>query len=370
MYTCKFCNTEFKSRMSIMNHIIRTHKCTGQQYYDKFYKKKDEGLCENCKKETKFLNIDDGYAKCCCIKCAMPGRAKRNIEKYGYADNFHNPNIIKLSHSEQADKKRKATMKERYGVESYTSTKEFQQISKQYFQEHKKEITAKSKQTNIDKYGVSCNFKRQDIIEKNKVASHTPEVNEKRKQTTLKHFGVENVFQLPEVKEKAQRNSHTPEVMAKMHANRDYRQIAIKSAETKKKNGNRSTLELKFIYLCKEHNIKYIEEYSDDRYPFPCDFYLPDLDYFVELHGSWVHGGHIFNKRKDKQKLEKWQEKVKTSNYYKVALKTWTIKDPNKLKTAKKNNLNYILLWSLEDIDKWFELNCPKNKSYTTKGWL
>ena len=369
MFTCEICNKTYKSRMSIMNHIIRTHHYTGQQYYDEFYKQEQEGICENCKQPTKFLNIEDGYAKCCSIKCAMPGRAKRNIEKYGYADNFHNPNITKLSHSEQANEKRKATMKERYGVESYTSTKEFQQISKQYFQEHKKEIVAKSKQTNIDKYDVSCNFKRRDVIEKNKVASHTPEANEKRKQTTFRHFGVENIFQLPEVKEKAQINSHTSDAMAKMHANRDYRKIAVATAKTKKENGNKSKLELAFEQKCNELNIVYLAEYSDERYPFPCDYYLPNLDCFVEIHGSWVHTDHIYNKIKDKDLYNIWKNKSKTSNYYKSALKTWTQKDPAKLKVAEQNKLNYIILWNIDDINEWFSLKCPKCTKYETYTW-
>ena len=64
-----------------------------------------------------------------------------------------------------------------------------------------------------------------------------------------------------------------------------------------KQRRNRSKLEIEFAKLCKKKDIIYVEEYSDSRYPFPCDFYLPDLDYFIEIHGSWVHGGHLYNEK-------------------------------------------------------------------------
>ncbi len=346
MYTCEICNSTYKSRKSIMNHIIRTHHYTGQQYYDEFYKQEQEGFCENCKQPTKFLNIEDGYAKCCSIKCAMPGRAKRNIEKYGYPDNFHNPNIVKLSHSKEANNKREQTMLDRYGETSYTKTKDFKAKLLEYQKQNSKSMSKHRKQTMIDKYGVDSNFKRPEVMDKLKIASHTEEANAKRKQTTLKHYGVDCVFKLPEVQEKAQKNSHTPEAVAKIHANRDYRQIAIATAKTKKKNGNKSTLELAFEDHCKKKNIDFIAEYSDDRYPFPCDYYLPDLDCFVEIHGSWVHTDHIYNKIKDKDLYNLWKKKSKTSNYYASALRTGKQKDPEKRKTAKKNNLNYVILWN------------------------
>lgn len=367
MIECKICGKIYKSRMSIMNHIIRTHHYTGQQYYDEFYNKK--GYCENCGKPTKFLNIEDGYAKCCSIKCAMPGRAKRNMAKYGYPDNFHNPNIQKLSHSDEANAKRKQTMLNKYGVLFYTDTGDFRNKSLKYIKENKESIKQHRKQTMVAKYGVDSNFKRSEVIEKNKIASHTPEANNKRKQTNFQKYRVGCIFELPEIQEKAKTNSHTPEAIAKIHINRDYRQIAIATAKTKKKNGNKSTLELVFENYCKQLNLMYIEEYSDERYPFPCDYYLPTLDCFIEINGSWVHQDHIFNKNIDEELYKTWKQKSKNSKYYFSALKTWTEKDPAKLNIAKENNLNYIILWNLNDIHEWFYLNCPKCYKYETYTW-
>ena len=90
-----------------------------------------------------------------------------------------------------------------------------------------------------------------------------------------------------------------------------------------------------------------IRWYSDDRYPFVCDFYIPSKDLFIELDKHWTHGGHAFNELdlNDISKLEEWQERVKTSKYYKNAIYTWTILDVKKAKIAKKNNLNYKVIY-------------------------
>ena len=369
MFTCEICNKTYKSRMSIMNHIIRTHHYTGQQYYDEFYKQGQEGLCENCKQPTKFLNIEDGYAKCCSIKCAMPGRAKRNIEKYGYPDNFHNPKINKLSHTDKTNKKRKQTMLDRYGVDSYMKTIDFKNKSKVYQDKNKDSMKEHRQKTMIKKYGVKYNFNRKEVIDKNKIATTTNAAKEKRKHTLLERYGVDCILKLPEIQEKAQKNSHTPEAISKIHANRDYRQIAIATAKTKKENGNKSKLELAFEQKCNELNIKYIAEYSDERYPFACDYYLPDLDCFIEIHGSWVHTDHIYNKLQDKDLYNLWKNKSKTSKYYASAIRTWTQKDPTKLKFAEQNKLNYIILWNIDDINEWFSLKCPKCMKYATYTW-
>ena len=383
-YICKLCNNEYKSRMSLMNHIIRTHHYTGKQYFDEFFKCENDGFCENCGKPTKFLNIDDGYAKCCCIKCAMPGRAKRNLDKYGYTDNFHNPEILKKAHSKEANQKREQTMLDRYGCKSYLETDTVKQQAKEFYRKkynkdyyaQTDEYKKKVKKTSQEKYNVDYVLQSNEIKEKSKQSKLAKYGDQnynnrpKAEQTTLKKFGVRNVLTLPEVQEKAQRNSHTPEAIAKIHINRNYREIAIATAKTKKSNGNKSTNELEFESLCKLNNVKYIEEYSDERYPFPCDFYLPDLDCFVELHCSWVHNDHIYNEKEDKLLLAKWQEKAKYSNYYKSAIKTWTVKDVNKLNTAKQNKLNYIILWNTNDIQLWFAMNCPKCIKYETYTWI
>lgn len=99
-----------------------------------------------------------------------------------------------------------------------------------------------------------------------------------------------------------------------------------------------------YIYLCNKYgqdNI--IRQYTDERYPFACDFYIKSSDTFIELNLSWTHGGHHYDKdnEADKRKLAIWQEKAKQSDYYKKAIYVWTDLDVRKYQTAKQNNINY-----------------------------
>ena len=88
-----------------------------------------------------------------------------------------------------------------------------------------------------------------------------------------------------------------------------------------------------------------IYQYSDERYPFKCDFYIPSLDLFIEYNGYWTHGKHPFNpnSKTDLDILEKWENK--DNKQYKIAIKVWTETDPLKRNIAKEYNLNFIELW-------------------------
>lgn len=118
----------------------------------------------------------------------------------------------------------------------------------------------------------------------------------------------------------------------------------------------------------KNNNIKFIRQYKSSQYPFACDFYLTDYDTYIEIQGLWTHGGHPFDKnnQNDIDKLNFW--KSKKSEYYKDAIKTWTIRDVQKRNIAKNNNLNYYEFFSCRvcDIIKKFEyilINLSQNKA-------
>lgn len=121
-----------------------------------------------------------------------------------------------------------------------------------------------------------------------------------------------------------------------------------------KKNGHYSKLELYLEQFFTSNNIKYEPNYSKDpRYPFHCDFYLPEIDTFIEINNFWHHNSHFYdcNNDNDIKIANYWKEKSKEKPQYKVALEVWTIRDVNKRNCAIKNNLNYIVLWNKDDID-------------------
>lgn len=125
---------------------------------------------------------------------------------------------------------------------------------------------------------------------------------------------------------------------------------------TKKKNNSFHTSEIEqtlknvLFGMFGEDGIEH--QYRDPRYPFNCDFYIKLLDVFIEVNYTWTHGGHPFNPNDldDIYVLEQWQEKAKTSKYYKTAIKVWTETDAKKIQTAINNNLNYFVIYNKEDL--------------------
>lgn len=185
-------------------------------------------------------------------------------------------------------------------------------------------IKNKIKFTMIQKYGVDYSLQNKELL--------------KKQQNTMKtKFGVSCGFQISEVKERANINSHCSNAFSKRN--------------------KISKLETYIINNFNSNNINYVYQYSDDRYPYNCDFYLPDVDMFIEVNAHWTHGSHIFNinDENDINILKLWQEKAKTSNFYKNAIKTWTIRDIQKVHTANKNKLNYIILWNKVDVINFLE---------------
>lgn len=87
--------------------------------------------------------------------------------------------------------------------------------------------------------------------------------------------------------------------------------------------------------------------FDQERYPFVCDFYIKSADLFIEVNGTWTHGPEAFDldNIEHQKLLDKWKEKSKNSKYYKNAIYTWTVLDVRKKEIAKKNNLNYKVIY-------------------------
>lgn len=253
------------------------------------------------------------------------------------------------------DSKHRQTCLEKYGVEVASQSEEIKN----------KIIT-----TNIFKYGFKTPLQNIDIIQKCKITSllhygvdhpmKNKTIKENARKTCLQRYGVENPTQNQDIKNKIAETclikygvstplrlqdninkSHTPEVIDK-----------IISTKRKNKTFNTSKPEEElFLYIIKKFpNVK--RQYNkDNRYPWCCDFYIPELDYFIELNGIWTHGGHPYNinSKEDNFVLNIWKEKSKEHPFYSSAIKTWTIYDVNKRKIAKENNLNYKEVWSLQE---------------------
>ena len=172
---CRICNND-KDYKRLGPHLRQAHNLDTEQqqdYYDKYLKKKGEGVCLECGKPTKYWGLNRGYRQFCSVQCAtgeVMQKRKEEImlERYGHKYSWNIPEV---------QEKIKQTNLERYGVENAM----FSEVVKK-----------KVRETNMEKYGVP-------------VSSQSPIVKEKAKQTNLErygHLGVTHPTQLEEVKEK------------------------------------------------------------------------------------------------------------------------------------------------------------------------
>lgn len=233
------------------------------------------------------------------------------------------------------------------------------------------EVKDKIKTTLLNKYGVECSFQAEPVKEKirktslerygTEAPSQSETIKQKRKQTCIEKYGVSNPAKLEQTIEKMRETClkrygvdnfrKTERMRQVMQENLDERLAKTNESKRLNKTFNSSSAEDDYYQILIEtygqENV--VRQYSDERYPFACDFYIKSEDLFIELNLSWTHGFHKFdaNNEQDLRKLSIWQEKAKTSDYYKNAIQTWTERDIKKFEFAEKNNLNYKTIYNL-----------------------
>lgn len=206
--------------------------------------------------------------------------------------------------------------------------------------------------------------------------SQLPGVKVKRELTMLGLYGVINVFMDPHVQDKIKRGNvikYGFENPAKSDV------VKKKVALTKRRNGTfaasntEETLYSLLVDAFGENNV--VRQYSDrERYPFACDFYVPSRDLFIELNGTWTHGGRWYEGSEvDQQQVDKWQKK--DTVYFDNALYNWTVRDVAKREAAQRHNLNYVVFWdgseALTDATLWIAMGCPDGTDWQKMySWL
>ena len=68
---CEICGRECNRFIGLSSHITQKHKIKIKEYYDKYLKKENEGICLKCGKETKFIGLIYGYYKYCLFSCLL-----------------------------------------------------------------------------------------------------------------------------------------------------------------------------------------------------------------------------------------------------------------------------------------------------------
>lgn len=328
IFLCKECGREFKSQRSLSGHIRNRHHITVKEYYDKYLKKSpDEGICF-CGNPTIFLGTKYGYSKHCSCKCsAIDEKTKRKREET-------NQKLFGVNYpakSEQIKEKTSEVFMEKYGVPWG-----FQSES----------VKEKIETTLLDKYGVRSLFQLPEVREKamNAISENIDEVNLKKATTSLANYGETSWTKTDWGRAKMQKIASSDTM------------IKRKSLTMHKNNSFSFSIPEELLYkkLILEFGVEDVfREYFCERYPYKCDFYIKSIDTFIEYNGFWHHGEHWFDKNsaEDVERLSLWIKHAKTSENYKKAVKVWSIGDIEKRETAKKNKLNYIVLWNVKDIE-------------------
>ena len=301
---------------------------------------------------------------------------KTCIEKYGVEYASQNSDIKKkseetclerygvksiLSNKEIRDKIKQTNL-ERYGTEIYTNSDEFKKKKdiaySKYPNNHPmydENVKKKSEETCLEKYGVPYSFQSENNKEKSKQTNlekygcenpmQNDEVKKKLQDTCIERYGVPYYTQTKEYKIRSRQTSLEKYGVENPMQNKE---VNDRHFESKKKNRttNTSKIETDFVNWLTENNYNFIREYKSELYPYHCDFYLPVYDLYIEIQGNWTHGHHPFNFENIEDLLIVEQWKSKNTDYYNAAVDVWTIRDPEKRKTAEINNLNYLEIFT------------------------
>lgn len=295
---CKLYTLKKKHLNNIKNYIENRYNDSlsfKETIYRMYYNIIDRPHCKICGNDVKFVGKSSIiFRQYCCNRCA--GISTETIIKKQLSDKSkHNGKLGWNHNTQEKNQKRLNTIYKKYGGMSY-------------FKE-------KVQSTCIQRYGSISPL-------------NVPEIMEKRIQTYKKNFNVENVTQSQYYKEK--------------------------SYFTKKNNKtfNTSKTESETYLLLKNKFNEVIWQFSSDKYPFLCDFYIPKLDLYIECNYHWTHGKKLYEgNEEDNLILRKWKEK--NTKYYKQAIYVWTDLDIRKHDIALKNNLNYLVFYNISEFKEW-----------------
>jgi hypothetical protein len=307
-------------------------------------------------------------------KCPICGKPRQLRSKNVFAPTCGDENCWK----QNAKDSLRQTMLDRYGVDNPAKLESVQE---------------KIKATSLEKYGVDNPAKADSIKEKTKLTSlrkygkTTPLLNDSIKEQTFttmtSKYGVRYALQNEDSVCRLRNTSYDKfgadnfcrsayyyemldSIIEKRNVTCTYLygatnytlsdefksripEINAKRYNTHKKNNsfNTSSIEQQLVTFFKENNIDFKYQYKSDNYPFACDFYFPQADLYVEIQGHWTHGKHPYDStsKEDQEQLAIWESKSQ-DNFYRNAIKCWTVSDVNKRNLAKERGLNYLEVFS------------------------
>lgn len=333
--------------------------------------KLDIFLCKECGKPVKYR----GGCYCqycssyCCNHSSVPREKAKNtcMSRYGVENGFQ---------SEYIKSKIRKTNLSKYGVENPSQCTKIKEAKRKtsisnWGTDNPSQsaiVKERVRSTNLKRYGCTCSLHGKDIhnkcvatnLSKYGVEHHfsNTTIQKRIKQTNLIRYGVEQYGASEDRIYKARNTCLDKYGVDSYSKTKDFKQ---KVGESKRNNCTFNTSRPEediYKLLCKCFGKRQVKrQYRSDLYPFNCDFYLPQFDLYMEYNGSWTHGGEPYSSRRKQHKelLKDWEKRGIKAPYYKEAIRTWTVRDPLKRKTAKRNELRYIEFWNLDQVKVWLD---------------
>ena len=369
----KINNGKYPNILEYLNSRYDDSDCMTETIRRIEYKLEERPVCKWCGGHVSFNGYHKGsmhYSACCCSSChakyTKDKRFETNIKKYG-RKNFGSAEKVKeywinnygVDNPAKADfvkRKMRETNLRKYGFNCSSKSEIVKEKTKQtclkrYGVEYTgqiEEAKEKSKKTCLEKYGSEYYIGSKDCLEKTIEFSKqnynvdwftkSEKIKNKAKETMLRRYGVEYSMQIPKNKE----------YMSYLMSSYEMQERRYNTMKRNHTFNSSSTEEELFLYI-KSRFPTVVRQYKDkNRYPYFCDFYIPELDYFIELQGYYTHGKHPFNpnSNEDLQLIEYYKKKYGEDCQ---PITIWSIKDVEKRDCAKRNHLNFKEVWSLED---------------------
>ena len=369
----KINNGKYPNILEYLNSRYDDSDCMTETIRRIEYKLEERPVCKWCGGHVSFNGYHKGsmhYSACCCSSChakyTKDKRFETNIKKYG-RKNFGSAEKVKeywINHygvdnpakTDFVKRKMRETNLRKYGFNCSSKSEIVKEKTKQtclkrYGVEYAgqiEEAKEKSKKTCLEKYGSEYYIGSKDCLEKTIEFSKqnynvdwftkSEKIKNKAKETMLRRYGVEYSMQIP-------KNKEYMSYLMSSYEMQERRYNAMKRNHT----FNSSSAEEELFLYIKSRFPTVVRQYKDkNRYPYFCDFYIPELDYFIELQGYYTHGKHPFNpnSNEDLQLIEYYKKKYGEDCQ---PITIWSIKDVEKRDCAKRNHLNFKEVWSLEE---------------------
>lgn len=348
-----------------------------ERYGDDHWSRTDEGRCRLSESavRTAGLRVEKSRETC---------RARYGVDNWSQTEEARSAQSDRMRSSIDARfEKMHATMQRRYGVDWGGQTDFHREQMRKQWSEHRDELVEAIRQGNIEKYGVPYYQQTAEArdAQSRRMLEDAHRRAEVARQTMLERYGVEHWMQVFENAQKAHevaisnlRNNHGVDYLRQLSE----RGLSFQDATLGSGLSSTSATELHILEcLIVVFGVEDVEwQWSEDsRYPFTCDFYIRSRDLFIELNGTWTHGGHWYREdsEADVALRNTWFDK--SMRYYDNAIVNWCSRDVRKRDAAREAALNYVVFWDggdeCSDARLWFAMGCPDGHDWEREySWL